>query len=165
MPDESKNLPQMIVLGHIHTPFKSISELPIQGTAGDAMGTVALLPQYAEGLSDLDGFDRIWVLYMMPRPEKMQMMIIPRLDGLPRGVFATRSPTRPNPIGMACVKLLKVQGCTLHVQGVDMLDSVSLVDIKPYVPRFDSYEDAWAGWLEHRIPHEQAYKDRGRKKK
>lgn len=164
MPDEDKSPAAMIVLGQIHTPFKSVSDLPIQGTAGDAQGTVTLLPQYAQGLSDLDGFDRIWLLYVMPRAGKAEMMIIPRLGGLPRGVFATRSPIRPNPVGMACVRLRKVQGCTLHVEGVDMLDGVDLVDIKPYVPRFDSYEDAWAGWLEHRIPHERAYKDRGKKK-
>ncbi len=162
MPDDKKHQSQLTVLGHIHTPFKTMDQLPIQGTASDAVGTVAMLPQFSQGLTDLDGFDRIWLLYLMPRSQKIEMMIIPRLDGLPRGVFAIRSPIRPNAIGMACVKLTKVHGCTLHVVGVDMLDGVELIDIKPYVPRYDSYEDAWAGWLEHRIPSQKAWK--GKKK-
>ena len=143
------------VIGHIHTPFKT-ERPPIQGTANDAHGSVALLPAFGEGLADLDGFDRVWLIYLCPKDRNEQMKIVPRLDEQPRGVFATRSIRRPNPIGMTPVKLVRIQGCTLHVEGVDMLDGSLLLDLKPYVPRYDSYPESWAGWLENRIPHERA---------
>jgi len=153
---ESPNEP-LAVIGHIHTPFKDFDKLPIQGTANDARGTIALLPAYQEGLADLEGFDRVWLIFLNRPPRRPQMKIIPRLDEKPRGVFATRSPYHPNPIGITCVRLLSMSGCTLQVSGVDMLDDTELLDIKPYVPRYDSYPEAWAGWLESRIPPERGW--------
>lgn len=151
---------RLIAIGQIYTPFKTFDDTPIHGTAGNAKGTVAVLPEYADGLTDMEGFDRIWLLYLGPAENRQQMRIIPRLDQVARGVFATRSPRRPNPIGMVCVRLTKIVGCTLHVEGVDMVDGTPLLDIKPYVPRFDAYSDAWAGWLENRVPHERAWQHR-----
>jgi tRNA-Thr(GGU) m(6)t(6)A37 methyltransferase TsaA len=151
------------IIGSIHTPFGAAEDLPIQGTACDAKGTVAVLPEYADGLADLDGFDRVWLLYLVPPAGPVKMKIVPRLDLAEHGLFATRSPLRPNPIGLTCVRLLRVEACTLKVEGVDMLDGVALIDIKPYVPRLDSHEDAWAGWLEDRFPHERAWQDRAKK--
>lgn len=158
MPDQDySNVVRFI--GRIHTPFKDAATLPIQGTANQARGTIALLPEYAAGLRDLEGFDRIWVIYRALVDEQGEMVIVPRLDETPRGVFATRSLLHPNPFGMTSVKLAKIEGCTIHIQGVDMLDGTPLLDIKPYVPRYDSYPNAWAGWLENAIPHEEAWRD------
>jgi tRNA-Thr(GGU) m(6)t(6)A37 methyltransferase TsaA len=148
----------IVVIGRIYTPFKDPAHLPIQGTATDARGTVALLPQYAGGLADLDGFDRVWLLYLRPRGGPAELTVVPRLDEKPHGVFATRSPQRPSAIGLSCVRLLEVTGDTLQVAGVDMLDDLPLIDIKPYVPRLDSHPDSWAGWLENRFPGLRAWK-------
>lgn len=153
-------LEPLIVIGHIHTPFKDPEQLPIQGTANDAKGTIALLPQYEQGLKDLPGFDNIWVLHVRPIRQPAEMLIVPRLDEQPRGVFATRSMLRPNHIGLTCVRLAHVDGCTLHVTGVDMLDGSPVIDIKPYVPRFDSHPESWGGWLENRVPHQKAWQDK-----
>ena len=153
------NTVKLTVLGRIHTPFRDSESIPIQGTANTARGTIALAPPFARGLADLEGFDRIWLLYLSPAEEAWQPLIVPRLDDTPRGVFATRSRQRPNPIGLTCVKLLKVEHQTLHVEGVDMLDGCPLLDVKPYVPRFDSFPEAWSGWLENSIPHQDAWQD------
>lgn len=152
----------LAIVGHVHTPFKQRDALPIQGTANDARGTVAVLPEFTPGLQDLDGFDRIWLLYLARVEPADTLNVVPRLDNVPRGVFATRSLQRPNPIGLTCVRLVRVEGPTLYVEGVDVLDGTPVIDLKPYVPRFDAYPDAWAGWLEHRVPHERAWQERHR---
>jgi tRNA (adenine37-N6)-methyltransferase len=157
--DGANNSERLIVIGRIRTPFKATQEIPIQGTANDAKGTIELLPQFADALQDLAGFDRVWLIYLGQSPAPAQTKIIPRLDSTPRGVFATRSLNRPNPIGLTCVKLLRVEGAAVYVEGVDMLDGSALLDLKPYVPRYDAFPDAWSGWLENRIPHQQAWKD------
>lgn len=161
--DKALNQP-WVIIGHIRTPFKELDQLPIQGTAGDVAGKIELLPQYADGLCDLEGFDRIWLIYYAGPQQSAGLKIVPRLDDQPRGVFATRSFSRPNPIGLTTVKLLKITGCTLKVEGVDMFDGSPLLDIKPYVTRYDAYEDAWGGWLENRVPHEKAWRDRQKRK-
>ncbi len=150
------------IVGYVHTPFKRADDLPIQGTAGDVRGSVALLPAYEPALADLDGFDRIWLVYQSLPIGEIATRVIPRLDSAPRGVFATRSLLRPNRLGLTCVRLVRVRGCSLEVEGLDMLDGSPLLDIKPYVPRLDSYPDAWAGWLENRVPHEHAWQQRQR---
>ena len=159
MSQAQENLDCLHVIGRIHTPFEDHQGIPFQGTANRARGTIALRSSYAEGLGDLEGFDRIWLIYIGEPVSPVRMRIIPKLDETSHGVFATRSRLHPNPIGMTCVKLVKIDGTTLHVEGVDMLDGTALLDIKPYVPRYDSHPDAWAGWLENRIPHEDAWRD------
>lgn len=157
--DKPDNLESITPIGWIRTPFKGSHEIPIQGTANDAKGLIEILPQFAEGLADLAGFDRVWLIYMGGSPGLAEPKIVPRLDKTPRGVFATRSLSRPNPIGLTCVKLARIEGSFVHVEGVDMLDGSALLDLKPYVPRYDAFPDAWSGWLENRIPHQQAWKD------
>jgi tRNA-Thr(GGU) m(6)t(6)A37 methyltransferase TsaA len=158
-PTQKEHIGPFIVIGRIHTPFKESQAIPIQGTANDARGTVAILPEYAQGLRDLDGFDRIWLIYVASEPDPVEQIIVPKLSAQTRGVFATRSLRHPNHIGLTCVKLMRVEGCTVSVEGVDMLDGTALLDLKPYVPRYDSYANAWAGWLENAIPHEEAWQD------
>jgi len=135
-------------IGLIHTPFKHAEGTPIQGIAGkQAEGVVEVLRDLIEGLRDLEGFVRLWLIYLFDRAAEVQLVVRPYLDTAERGVFATRSPVRPNHIGISVVRLLRVEQNRLHIADVDMLDGTPLLDIKPYVPAFDSFEQSNAGWL------------------
>lgn len=135
-------------IGLIHTPFKHAQGTPIQGIAGThAEGVVDVLPDLIEGLRDLEGFERLWLIYQFNRASEARLVVRPYLDTIERGVFATRSPVRPNHIGMSVVRLLYIEQNRLYVADVDMLDETPLLDIKPYVPAFDSFEQSSAGWL------------------
>jgi tRNA-Thr(GGU) m(6)t(6)A37 methyltransferase TsaA len=136
-------------IGIVRSPFKEAAGTPIQaGMAEGAAGTVEVFPAFAEGLKDLDGFDRIWLLYWFDRAAAARLIVTPYLDDQPHGVFATRAPARPNPIGMSAVRLLRIEGCALHVSDVDILDGTPLLDIKPYVPQFDHLSAERTGWLQ-----------------
>jgi tRNA-Thr(GGU) m(6)t(6)A37 methyltransferase TsaA len=139
-------------IGVIRTPFTQSAGTPIQSSvAGGADGRVELFAGFEEGLKDLDGFDRIWLLYYFHRASKQSLIVRPYLDKVGRGVFATRAPARPNHIGMSAVRLLRIEQNTLLVSDVDMLDGTPLLDIKPYVPAFDHFEVSKVGWC-HGIP-------------
>lgn len=136
-------------IGTIHSPFRDASGVPIQPAfAEDAEGTVEVMAEYAEALADLDGFERIWLLYWFDRAAPFKARVRPYLDNQSHGLFATRAPVRPNPIGLSCVKLLSVEGATLHIGGVDILDGTPLLDIKPYANRFDRFDVTRNGWLD-----------------
>ncbi len=136
-------------IGIIHTPFKELENMPIQpsGAAG-IHGTVDLYPEFAEGLKDLDGFSHLILLYHFHESRGHKLIVTPFLDSEPRGVFATRAPKRPNPIGLSIVRLIRIQGATLDIENVDILEGTPLLDIKPYVPEFDHQEECRIGWLE-----------------
>lgn len=136
-------------IGIIHTPFKNLAGMPIQpaGAAG-VSGTVEVFQEYKPGLKDLDGFSNIVLLYVFHRSEGFNLQVVPFMDTEPRGLFATRAPKRPNPIGMSVVQLDRIEGGTLYVSNLDMLDGSPLLDIKPYVPDFDSPTHVRTGWLE-----------------
>jgi tRNA-Thr(GGU) m(6)t(6)A37 methyltransferase TsaA len=136
-------------IGVIHTPFKSLKGMPIQPAAASSVrGTVNVFPEYAEGLRDLDGFSHVMLLYHFHRAAQARLVVTPFMDSRPRGVFATRAPARPNPIGLSVVRLLKIEGHTLHVENIDILDGTPLLDVKPYVPEFDHHPADRVGWLE-----------------
>lgn len=136
-------------VGTIHTPFRDIAGMPIQPSgARGVRGTIAIDPRYREGLRDLDGFERVFLIYALHQCTDHLLTVTPFLDTTPRGIFATRSPKRPNAIGLSVVRLLGIDGCTLAIEDVDMLDGTPLLDIKPYVPEFDSYTGLRCGWLE-----------------
>jgi tRNA-Thr(GGU) m(6)t(6)A37 methyltransferase TsaA len=127
-------------IGVIRTPFREAAGTPIQPRqAKGVKGTVEVLERFQEGLKDLEGFERIWLLYWFHRAAPARLRVVPYLDRQQRGLFATRAPCRPNPIGMSCVRLLQVKGSLLTVAGVDILDGTPLLDIKPYVPEFDGF--------------------------
>ncbi len=136
-------------IGIIYTPFTKLDGMPIQpaGAAG-VQGTVEVFPEYEPGLKDLEGFSHIVLLYVFHRSQGFQLQVVPFMDTKPRGLFATRAPKRPNPIGLSVVQLDRVDGCTLHVRNIDILDGTPLLDIKPYVPEFDAVADVRTGWLE-----------------
>lgn len=134
-------------IGRIHTPFADSAGTPIQSAgANGAEGTVEVLDEYGAGLQDLAGFERIWLIYHFHRAVAPRLRVRPFLDTAERGVFSTRAPARPNHIGMSPVRLLGIDGNTLRVAGVDMLDGTPLLDIKPYIPAFDCFDAARTGW-------------------
>jgi tRNA-Thr(GGU) m(6)t(6)A37 methyltransferase TsaA len=135
-------------IGTIRSPFTDPSGMPIQPPgAGGVKGTIEILAEYTAGLKDLDGFSHIILLYLFHRSEGYELEVIPFLDSRPHGVFATRAPRRPNPIGLSVVRLERVVNGVLHVDGIDVLDGTPLLDIKPYVPDFDACAEARTGWL------------------
>jgi tRNA-Thr(GGU) m(6)t(6)A37 methyltransferase TsaA len=136
-------------IGIIHSPFTAPEGMPIQPTgAADATGTVVLDPAFAAGLRDLEGFSHIYLIYYFHRASPMQLQVRPFLDNREHGIFATRAPSRPNPIGLSIVELLEVGEDRLTVRGIDVLDGTPLLDIKPYVEAFDRVEGSRSGWLE-----------------
>ncbi len=137
------------VIGIIHTGYRRHSGTPIQPQLADgAFGTVELNPEYTDYLKDLAGFDRIWLIYWFDRAASPKPHVVPYLDRHEHGLFATRAPSRPNPIGMSPVKLVRVEGNILTVKDVDILDETPLLDIKPYSQHFDCFPDSRSGWLE-----------------
>jgi tRNA-Thr(GGU) m(6)t(6)A37 methyltransferase TsaA len=135
-------------IGIIHTPFKTPKGTPIQPKkAGNIGGSVELFEEYKIGLSDLDDFSHLILIYHMHLVNGFSLKVIPFLDTVLRGLFSTRSPWRPNPIGISVVKLEKIEGRLLFVSELDMVDGTPLLDIKPYVPNFDEKNDYRIGWL------------------
>ena len=123
--------------------------MPVQPAGGAGIrGTVEIFPEYEEGLKDLDGFSHVILLYHFHRSEGFKMRVVPYMDSRLRGLFATRAPKRPNPIGLSLVGLRKIEGAMLHIENVDILDGTPLLDIKPYVPEFDRQAKIRTGWLE-----------------
>jgi tRNA-Thr(GGU) m(6)t(6)A37 methyltransferase TsaA len=136
-------------IGVIHTPYQQTEGMPIQpaGAAG-VNGTIEVLADYTEGLKDLDSFSHIILLYHFHQSKGYDLTVVPFLDDQPHGLFATRAPRRPNPIGLSIVRLNYITGSTLHISNIDVLDGTPLLDIKPYVPAFDQQNDARSGWIE-----------------
>ena len=136
-------------IGVIYTPFKEIDGMPIQpsGATGVA-GRVEVSQEYQNGLADLDGFSHIILIYHFHQARGFSLTVTPFLDRRPRGLFATRAPKRPNPIGLSVVKLLRIETSVLFVENIDVLDQTPLLDIKPYVPEFDHFPADRIGWLE-----------------
>lgn len=134
-------------IGVIHSPYRQPQGTPVQPRwARQSKGTVELYPEFQTGLRDLDGFDRIWLVCWLDRTCPAELEVVPYLDTQTRGVFATRAPSRPNSIGLSCVRLLAVKGTGLHVAELDLLDETPLLDIKPYVPEFDVFDVKHVGW-------------------
>jgi tRNA-Thr(GGU) m(6)t(6)A37 methyltransferase TsaA len=140
---------ELVQIGVIHTPFNESSGTPIQPSYGsNAKGEVEVYEQYADGLDDIDGFERIWLVFGADRARKPRLKVIPYRDTVERGVFSTRSPSRPNSICISPVRLIKRRDNFLEIEGVDMLDGSPLYDIKPYIAAVDAYPDSAGGWFE-----------------
>jgi tRNA-Thr(GGU) m(6)t(6)A37 methyltransferase TsaA len=138
----------LTAIGTIHTPFATKDDAPIQGAFHpENEGVVEVYPQFAEGLADIDGFTHLILLYEFDRAAPVEMRRQTFLGDEPRGLWATRHPARPNGIGLTVVTLLGRDGAHLRVGGIDVLDNTPLLDIKPYIPRFDSFPEAAEGWL------------------
>ena len=140
-------------IGVIHSPFKAQKGTPIQPSlAQGAEGWLEVFPEYEKGLKDIEGFERIWLIYWFNCVGETRLTVTPYLDKAEHGVFATRAPCRPNRIGISCVKLLGRVSCRLRIGDVDILDGTPLLDIKPYVPKFDVFEVTKTGWVNKDLP-------------
>jgi len=136
-------------IGYCVSPFETVECVPIQPLAAQGIrGTLVVFDAYAEGLKDLDGFSHIIVLYQFHRVKTPALRVVPFMDTMEHGIFATRSPKRPNRIGLSTLKLLAVHGNEIEVEGVDLLNQTPIIDIKPYFPKFDTILDARGGWLD-----------------
>ncbi len=136
-------------IGIIRTPYKRLDEMPIQPGGGrGVVGELIIKPEYEEGLSDLDGFSHLYLLYLFHLVNRTEMKVVPFMDDRPRGIFATRSPVRPNHIGLSIVELGAVEGCRVVVNNIDILDNTPLLDIKPYIKAFDFVDQSRSGWMD-----------------
>lgn len=138
-------------IGVIRSPFCEKGEMPIQATLSQAEGSIEVYPEYAAGLQDIEGFSHITLLYWFHRSEGYRLVVRPFLDQVKRGLFATRHPARPNPIGISTVELLGREENRLRVRGIDVLDGTPLLDIKPFVPAFDHRQGTRVGWLSEKV--------------
>ena len=139
-------------IGFIRTPFPKISEMPVQpnGAIG-VYGVIELNDELVSGLNDLEGFSHLILIYHLHLVKESKLSVIPFMDNKPHGIFATRAPARPNPIGISTVKLQKIEGNLLYIEGVDMVDNTPLLDIKPFFPKYDNQQNVKYGWLEEKV--------------
>jgi tRNA-Thr(GGU) m(6)t(6)A37 methyltransferase TsaA len=136
-------------IGNIRSPYHSKQGMPIQGTfKPEGEGTVEVFEPYAQGLQDLEGFSHLILIYVFHLSEGYELLCRPYMEERLHGVFSTRAPRRPNPVGFSVVKLLRREGSILHISEVDVINDTPLLDIKPYVPRFDERPGARVGWME-----------------
>lgn len=150
-------------IGIIHTPFKEPVGTPIQPSAAKGVeGTVIVFPEYVEGLEDLENFSHIILVYHFHLSKGYSLKVTPYMDTRSHGVFSTRAPSRPNPIGISTVRLLRIEENILYVKDVDIVDGTPLLDIKPYVPDFDVYNAFKIGWLENNVEKLPEARDDGR---
>jgi tRNA-Thr(GGU) m(6)t(6)A37 methyltransferase TsaA len=134
-------------IGYVRSPYKNTQKIPKGlGAKHEAEGVLEILPEFEAGLTDIEGFSHLIILWVFDRSEGFELLGIPPTDNRPHGVFATRSPRRPNPIGFTVVELLRRDGVLLHVRGVDMLDGTPVLDIKPYLSSIPT-ETLQRGWL------------------
>jgi len=137
-------------IGVIHSPFTENDKMPIQAARSQAIGLVEVYREFAEGLKDIEEISHIHLLYVFHQSSGYVLQVKPFLDDREHGLFSTRYPCRPNPLGISTVRLISRQENTLTIEGVDVLDGTPLLDIKPYVPDFDLRTDVRAGWYETR---------------
>ena len=138
-------------IGIIHTPFKTKEGMPIQSKGAKGIkGQIKLKDELVPGLTDLDGFSHVILIYNFHKSKGFDLLTTPFLDNHQHGIFATRAPQRPNPIGISVVRLLKIENNILDIENVDMLDGTPLLDIKPYIPAFDIHKTEKNGWTENK---------------
>ncbi len=137
-------------IGVVHSPFTEKAQTPIQPTRSQAVGRVEVNPEFVDGLQGLEGFSHIILLYVFHQSNGYSLLVQPFLDNQLHGLFSTRYPCRPNPIGLSIVRLLACNENMLDIEGVDVLDGTPLLDIKPYVPDFDAREIVKTGWYSQR---------------
>lgn len=135
-------------IGTIYSPYTNLQDMPIQPKgAKNTLGTVEVNEEFLQGLDDLSGFSHIYLLYIFHKVERTALRVTPFMDTNPRGVFSTRSPLRPNHIGLSIVELEGVEKNLVKVRGIDILNGTPLLDIKPYIESFDGVKDSRSGWM------------------
>ena len=150
-------------IGVIHSPFREPKGTPIQSTAAkDIDGKIEVFPEFAGGIEDLEGFSHIILIFHFHLSNKPSLKVKPYMDDKTHGVFATRAPSRPNPIGVSIVRLMKIEENILYVKDLDVVDGTPLLDIKPYVAEFDIKTVDKIGWLKKNVGKLNTAKDDGR---
>ncbi len=150
-------------IGVVHSPFEKPQDVPIQSAAAKGVcGKIEVNKEFTEGLKDLDGFSHLILIYHFHLAKPYSLLVKPFLDKKPHGLFSTRAPSRPNPIGISIVRLDKIQKNILYIQDVDIVNQTPLLDIKPYVPNFDQRNTHKIGWLTKNINKLESTKDDGR---
>jgi tRNA-Thr(GGU) m(6)t(6)A37 methyltransferase TsaA len=150
-------------IGIVHSPFKMPQDVPIQSVAAAGItGHVEVAKEYVEGLKDVDGFSHLILIYHFHLARDYSLLVRPFLDERLHGVFSTRAPSRPNPVGVSVVRLVKMEKNVLHIQDVDIVDGTPLLDIKPFVPDFDQKKAERIGWLTKNIHKLHSGRDDGR---
>ncbi len=150
-------------IGIIHSPFKKPQGTPIQSIAShNNDGTIEVFQEYCQGLEDLIDFSHLILVYDFHLSKKPSLLVKPFMDSQTHGVFSTRAPNRPNPIGISVVKLIKIEKNILYIKELDIVDGTPLLDIKPYVPEFDNRDTTKIGWLQKNIKKLPSKKDDGR---
>lgn len=141
---------ELTPIGWIRSPYREHAGTPVQPPFGDQATEIEIDETYRDALADLDGFDWIWVITWLDRAKPWRPLVVPYRDTVERGLFATRAPSRPNPIGLSCVRLLSIdfESGILHLESADFLDGTPVLDLKPYIPRVDAFPDAGAGWFD-----------------
>ena len=146
-------------IGIIETPFNDLKGMPIQPSgAADIQGTIIINREYEQGLSDIEGFSHIILLYHFHQSKGYNLMVTPFMDDQKRGLFSTRAPRRPNPIGLSIVQLIKRDKNRISIKGIDVLNKTPLIDIKPYVPGFDARDVTKLGWLDKNYKKSESLK-------
>jgi tRNA-Thr(GGU) m(6)t(6)A37 methyltransferase TsaA len=146
-------------IGYIYTPFREVKGMPIQPTgAVGVTGRIEVEPEFKSGIKDLEGFSYIFLLYHLHLVKEFKLLVKPFLDTQKRGIFATRSPVRPNAIGLSVLKLTRIEETTLWVENVDILNGTPILDIKPYVPEFDTWPADRIGWFSHKADAAKSYR-------
>lgn len=136
-------------IGVIHSAFHQLEGMPIQPTSSaSSPGVIEVYPEFVEGIKDLDGFSHLYLIYFFHKTGQAKLLVTPFLDKEPHGVFATRAPSRPNPIGLSLVEVSRIEPPIIHVSQIDVLDGTPLLDIKPYIPEFEPLSHVRIGWLE-----------------
>ena len=153
---------QLNPIGVAHTPFIKSEGTPIQSIGSNTGGEIEVFEKYTPGLKDLNGFSHIILLYHFHRIEKECLTVVPFMDTAERGVFSTRSPSRPNRLGFSALEIVRIVNNVIHVKNIDILNETPILDIKPYIPTFDSLKAEKTGWLEPNIRKHGHQKDDGR---
>lgn len=156
---QSSSLLTVRPVGYISTSYKEQSGTPIQpGLDKSGSARITVEKEFREGLCDLEGFDRIWVIAWLDRSSPFKLKVIPYRDTVERGLFATRAPSRPNPLGLSCLQIRKVDADSgvIEVAGADLLDGTPIIDIKPYIAQADAFAEARSGWFEADHPVDKA---------
>jgi tRNA-Thr(GGU) m(6)t(6)A37 methyltransferase TsaA len=135
------------IVGIVHSPYKTLDEVPFQGN--EELFEIEILKQYEEGLQDIEGFSHLHVLYWLSESKGYSLLVKTPWDEKSHGLFTTRTPRRPNPIGLAVVKLVKRKENKLIVKGLDAIEGTPIIDIKPYIKKIDMKKDASLGWSKH----------------
>jgi len=138
-------------IGVIHSPFREPGDVPRGKELRESESRIEVYPEYEEGLKDVEGFSHLLILYWMHRAHHVSLLAKPRLDDRKRGLFATKAPHRPNPLGLTLVRLVKVKGNILIVKGLDTINQTPLIDIKPYISSLEEKQKIKIGWLEGKI--------------